>query len=94
MNDNLGFVFICSSKIALSGQFRFFFFIISSFIVFCISVYISYETCVLCQQTETLAYYSTYSEEQLQPLSAKLASLVVKAESSKLTVSPTVPLHQ
>ena len=88
---------MCSSEIALSGQFRFFFFFffcISNFIVFCISVYITNETCVLCRQTETLTYYSTYSEEQLQPLSAKLASLVVKAESSKLTVSLTVPLHQ
>lgn len=39
--------------------------------------------------TETLAYYSTYTEEQLQPLAAKLASLVVKAETSKLNAIRT-----
>nr|KAG5695271.1 hypothetical protein BaRGS_028206 [Batillaria attramentaria] len=39
--------------------------------------------------TETLVYYSTYSEEQLQPVAAKMASLVVKAETSKLTAIRT-----
>lgn len=35
--------------------------------------------------TPTLEFYSTYSEEQLHPTVAKLASLVVKAETSKQT---------
>lgn len=39
--------------------------------------------------TETLAYYSTYSENHLQPLAAKLAGLVIKAETSKLTAIRT-----
>ncbi|XP_025076789.1 G2/mitotic-specific cyclin-B-like isoform X2 [Pomacea canaliculata] len=39
--------------------------------------------------TDTLAFYSTYTEEQLQPLAAKLASLVVKSFSGKLTAIRT-----
>ncbi|KAK7116742.1 hypothetical protein V1264_002371 [Littorina saxatilis] len=39
--------------------------------------------------TETLAYYSTYSEDHLQPLATKLAGLVHKAETSKLTAIRT-----
>ena len=40
-------------------------------------------------QTETLTHYSTYEEKELIPTMNKLASLVIKAENSKLTVSFT-----
>ncbi|XP_005090733.1 G2/mitotic-specific cyclin-B isoform X2 [Aplysia californica] len=39
--------------------------------------------------TETLRYYSAYSEEELVPLARKLAQLVVKAESHKLVAVRT-----
>lgn len=38
-------------------------------------------------QNDTLAHYSSYEETELVHTMQKLASLVVKAENSKLTVS-------
>ena len=41
-------------------------------------------------QNDTLSYYSTYSVKDLSDTMKKIAKLVIKAESSKLTVSTTV----
>lgn len=41
------------------------------------------------QWTETLAHYSSYPEKELTPTMQKLASLVIKAENSKLTAVRT-----
>ena len=38
-------------------------------------------------QTETLRFYSSYTQEDLLPLAKKIAQLVVKAETYKLAVS-------
>ena len=43
--------------------------------------------CVL--QNDTLQHYSTYTEEQLRPTMAKLANLVTRAGTGKLTTIKT-----
>lgn len=43
-----------------------------------------------CSWDETLEFYSTYSEEHLQPIMYRLASLVFKTTTDKQQVNPSI----
>jgi len=45
---------------------------------------------ILYFQTETLAHYSSYTEQDLVPTMQKLASLVIKNEDSKLKLTVSI----